>query len=305
MPHRGVDFHCVQAECAVATDGHDLAAGERERRRIRERHADTETCEGPRVEIGRRREAEAREAQDIAAVGDADGIVAQQLAQRREDAIRMHAPVVTRRRRGEGCEITLGSLDVLAAEALAPLGIQRLRAVADGVRKCRQCGTDIAGDLDFTRSIVRPLARVLGDSHETGGGKCRRRTVAELVIEPATDGEYEICVPHRGSTHGADVSGMIHADETARLLRVEVERAARIEQRDERIRCTGGAAAADDERSLRRAQQLGDRLDGKRIGPCARRRAAGQVFRQRRGIRDGRAQHVGWNLDIHRARCAV
>ena len=47
-------------------------SGKRERRRDRERHADAEAAEGAGVHVGARREPDAGEAQQIAAVGDGD-----------------------------------------------------------------------------------------------------------------------------------------------------------------------------------------------------------------------------------------
>jgi hypothetical protein len=65
----------VNAERAVAAHDDDLPPGIEERRRDAEWRADAEAAERAGIEIGARRlEAEAREAQDVATVGDRDRI---------------------------------------------------------------------------------------------------------------------------------------------------------------------------------------------------------------------------------------
>ena len=120
-----VDLHRVQSERAVAAHRHDLALRKRQRGRIRERHADAEASVGPRVEISGRREPETREAQDVAAIGDADGVVAQPLAQRGENAVGMHPAVPAGGRGAKGRLVLARTLGVLALQRFTPLGIDR------------------------------------------------------------------------------------------------------------------------------------------------------------------------------------
>ena len=74
MAHGRVDLHGIDPEGAVAIDGDHLPMWECERGRDRKRHADAETAECPGIHVGRRRQADASEAQEIAAVRDRDAM---------------------------------------------------------------------------------------------------------------------------------------------------------------------------------------------------------------------------------------
>ncbi len=92
-----VDLHRVDAEGAVAGDGHHLAVGVQQRRRHGVGRAHAQAAEGAGVEVVARLQPHAREAEQVAAVGDGDGVGRQRLAQRAEDAVGVHVAVLAGR----------------------------------------------------------------------------------------------------------------------------------------------------------------------------------------------------------------
>ena len=59
-------------------------------------HADPDAAERPGIEHRRRGKSDTREAEEIAAVGDDDGIRSHRILKRREDPVRMHPPIAVR-----------------------------------------------------------------------------------------------------------------------------------------------------------------------------------------------------------------
>ena len=108
-----------------------LAAGKGERRRDRERHADAQAAERAGVHVGARAQADPGEAQDVAAVGDADVVGRGHLGDRREDPARMDLAV------GGGAADAAAragvALAMAPAQALGPAPIDTGRPVAGGL----------------------------------------------------------------------------------------------------------------------------------------------------------------------------
>ncbi len=303
VPHRGVHLHRVDAEGAVAVDRDHLARREGERRRDAERHADAEAAERARIHVGaRRREADARKAQKVAAVGDRDVVGSGDLGDGIEDAARMDLAV--RPERGRVAEARRGALQLAPTHRLGPAGIEVWFRVAHGLddRVQRQCRR--GQDLGRAPPIVDQLARRVGDADEAGVRKHRRRAVAELIVELAPDHDDEIGLGHRLGPDRAGERRVIERHQPAALLGVEVERARRIEQPDQRRLGAARAAPGDHERAARPPDQPRRLLDRRRVGrQCARRLGRQPVFEHQRR-RDVLAQHVGRDLEVHGTRFA-
>ena len=227
----------------------------KQRRRDTERSTDSETAERSGIEVGAGRvESETREAKDVAAVGDRDRVRGQDLAQRGEDPIGVHVAVVAGRRARELLGVFCRAAQVLVAHAPRPSGVYRApRGQARGHRFKRQAR--MRKQLHFPSPVLSQLLRIVGNADPASVWKHRRRAVAGLVIELATYRDDEVGLLHGTGAHCTNERRVRPGHEAAALLRVEIERAARIEKTLQLRRIAHRAAAGDDERPARRSDQ--------------------------------------------------
>ena len=214
----------------------------------------------------------------------------------------MHPPIVACGRRSERGDVVARSLRMLAAQRFAPGGVAPRRTAENRVGERTERRRHVCGDGDFARAVVRQLARVGGDPHEARHGKRGGRSVAQLIVEFPANGQHDIGLLHRRCAHRTDVGRMVGRHEAPRFLRIEISRAARIEQR---LQCGGrahSAAAADDQRAPRSREQRRCVLDRLRVGQRTRRCTPRQVLGHRGRRGDQRSQHVGRDLDVRRTR---
>ena len=265
------------------------------------RHADAETAEGAGVHIGRRLQAGAREAQQIAAVGDADIVRRRHRGDGVEDRARMHLAVGA----GRGLFLArrLGHARAVALpHAVGPGLVERGLAVTGRVhhggqrqvRRCQQFG--------LATAVVDQLAGIIRDPDEAGVRKHGRRPVGHLVVELAADQQNDIGLAHRRRTHRRHRRWMFGRHQAAAFLRVEIERAGGVEQAHERRAAPARAAAGDDQRPLGAPERVDRRGDSRRIGGQSPRRLVLHPFVEHELRRHRRAQHVGGYFDIDRPR---
>ena len=155
--------------------------------------------------------------------------------------------------------------------------------------------------LRLAAAVVDQFAGAIGDPDEARIRKHGRRAVADLVVELAADQQDDVGLGHRGRAHGGRGRGMIGRDQTAALLRVEIERAGCVEQPHQRGPGLPCAAAGDDDGSLRRPERV-DRLLHRGRDRAGWRAAASACIHSSSTSCGGhmRAQHVGRHLEIDR-----
>ena len=262
MAQRGVELEGVKAERAVAVDRDDFGAGSRQRGGDRERYANPETAEHAGIEIGRGRQGDAREAENIAAVGDDDCVVVDHLPNCVEHTVGMHIAVGASRRRGHGGGELGAARAMLGAQTVDPRRVGGGRAIggggADGIEGKRRVGMNF----DVAATVVIELIGGCPDPDKARFGKNRRRAVTELKIEAAADGEHQVGIAHRLGAHRADSRGMVVIDKAAALLGVEVGGAGGIEQFRQGAAGAAGAAPGYHQRAPRRPQQVDGGLHG-------------------------------------------
>ena len=187
-----------------------------------------------------------------------------------------------------------------SAQSVGPGLVQARFTVARGLDHGGERQRRRGQQFRLAASVVDQLARRIGDADEAGVREHRRRSVAELVIELAADDQHDVGLGHRGGAHGADESRMIGRHQPAAFLRVEIERAAGVEQPHQRGAGLPRAATGDDQRTPGGPEGVDRLRNGGRLWHEKARRLGLDPFveHQLRGHR--RAQHVGRDLDIDR-----
>ena len=105
---------------------------------------------------------------------------------------------------------------------------------------------------------------------------------------------------HRAAAHRADHRRVRRVDQAAALLRVQVHRAAGVEQPGQCGAAATRAAPGDHQRAPRRTQQRGGAQHVGRVGPQYAARLRGHVLVEHHRVGHRLAQHVGRDLHVHR-----
>ena len=280
MAHRGVDLHRVEAEGAVAGRHDDRRDPGQARLAAMPNGVPTpmQPSEPGSSQVDGD-EADAREAQEIAAVGDDDGVRRRcapagrraggwdgcaRRVRRRGRASPRAASQRARRAARAGPRAQSRSTAGARSPAAATIAVERRAAVGE--------------DLDVAAAVVAQLGRDVGDAHEARVAEHRRRTVRKLEVEPAADGQHDVGLAHHGAAHRGDDATDGRRERGPRLSPVSRYGAPRRSSRRTSARPGAArAAAADDERPPRRPQQIHRRAHG--AGVRRQRRAAASARR--------------------------
>ena len=159
-------------------------------------------------------------------------------------------------------------------------------------------------DFGLAAAIVDELASRVGEADELGFGEHRRRAVAELVVELASDHEHRIRFGHRRGPHGADDRGMIARHEAAALLRVEVHGSQGVEQTHNLRSGLARSASGHHEGALGGPENVDRPGDDRGVGGDDARLLSLHPLLEDKVSRDMSAQHVGRDLEVNRTRLA-
>jgi hypothetical protein len=193
-------------------------------------------------------------------------------------------------------------------DALAVAVAHALSQAVGGGRAVAR-GLDHGGEREFGRreqfhlaaAVVDQLAGIVGEADEARLRKHRRRSVAELIIEPAPDEQHDVGLAHGGAAHRGSDRGMIGGHQAAAFLRVEVEGAGGVEQAQQRRSGAARPAPGDDERALRRPEHIDRRGDRRRLGQQPARRLGLHPFVEHELRRHAATQHVDRDFGVDRA----
>ena len=213
-----------------------------------------------------RRQADAREAQEVAAVGDDHGVGRQRVAApRRADGSGCMRPSLAGRRVAIVGEQLLGALLVLRAQALRPVAIGRRRRLPAASTIAASAGAGVARISTAPRRLSRSSEARIGDAHESRRAEDRGRAVRELEVEPAADRHDDVGLAHHVPRIAATTEdGRPARGRGSRRCRGRARRA--VEQPHELGPGAAGAAPADDERPPRRPQQVDRRATARGSG---------------------------------------
>ena len=245
----GVDFHGVEAECAITGEHCDGAVRTGETGRNAKRRSDPDATQGARIEIRRSRQADTRKAEKVSTVGDDHCVLRQLVTQRGKQAVRMHQPVAARLGGAHRLNELVRTLLMLLAHRGGPVGIGCRNAIAGelqhGLDRTRRRGEQ----LGRATPVVTQLGRAICDAQEARVPKNRRRAECQLEIEAAPDGDHHIGFAHDGAASRCDHRGVRVRHQTAAFTGIQVKRAHLVEQPHEGRCCAACAAPGDDEGS--------------------------------------------------------
>jgi hypothetical protein len=193
------------------------------------------------------------------------------------------------------------ALAVAAAHALEPGRVGVGRAVARGLHHRGEREIGRREQFHLAAAVVDQLAGIVGEADEARLRKHRRRSVAELIVEPAPDEQHDVGLAHGGAAHRGGDRGMIGGHQAAVFLRVEVEGAGGVEEAQQRRSGAARPAPGDDERALRRPEHIDRRGDRRRLGQQPARRLGLHPLVEHELRRHMGTQHVDRDFGVDRA----
>ena len=183
----GVDFHSVDAECAVAINRNDLPVRHGKGCGDCERNANAKAAECARIHVRAGGQPGACEAQQVTAISDCDVVLRGRGGDGVKNHTRMNFAVAAGRRSVFGGLGGGNAVAIALAQAISPGLVDAAFAIAGGRDHRFKCKMRRGEQLRLAAPIVDQLTGAIRHPNEARIGKNGRRAVADLVVELAPD----------------------------------------------------------------------------------------------------------------------